>query len=155
VQVAKQKALHLVSAFATTSRLVLGQEAVDEKSNEITAIPALLKRLDLEGALVSIDAMGCNPTIAPVDARCQDRLPSGRQGQPADAACRHQKLFRHSTLRRGRAVRDPRGKEHGRIEVRAHTVSHVVDFVSATPIAASPPGANAQSSARTLSIKQP
>ena len=56
-----QKALHLVSAFATNSRLVLGQEAVEEKSNEITAIPALIERLDLEGALVSIDAMGCNP----------------------------------------------------------------------------------------------
>ena len=55
-----QKALHLVSAFATTSRLVLGQEAVDEKSNEITAIPVLLERLDVKGALVSIDDMGCN-----------------------------------------------------------------------------------------------
>src|ERR1700731_5339570 len=59
-----QKALHLVSAFATPSQLVLGQEAVDEKSNAITAIPALLERIDLAGALVSIDAMGCNPTIA-------------------------------------------------------------------------------------------
>src|ERR1700752_2844002 len=59
-----QKALHLVSAFATTSRLVLGQEAVFEKSNEITAIPALVDRLVLEGARVSVDAMGCNPTIA-------------------------------------------------------------------------------------------
>jgi hypothetical protein len=49
-----QKALHLVSAFAT-NRLVLGQEAVFEKSNEITAIPALVERLDLTGALVSID----------------------------------------------------------------------------------------------------
>src|SRR6202162_4150547 len=58
------KALHLVSAFATNTRLVLGQEAVDEKSNEITAIPALVERLELDGALVSIDAMGCNPTIA-------------------------------------------------------------------------------------------
>lgn len=60
----EQKALHLVSAFATTDRLVLGQEAIDEKSNEITAIPALVERIDLEGALVSIDAMGCNPDIA-------------------------------------------------------------------------------------------
>ena len=59
-----QKALHLVSAFATNTRLVLGQEAVFEKSNEITAIPALIERLELKGALVSIDAMGCNPDIA-------------------------------------------------------------------------------------------
>jgi hypothetical protein len=60
----RPKALHLVSAFATTSWLVLGQEAVDEKSNEITAIPALLERLDGAGALVSIDAIGCNRNIA-------------------------------------------------------------------------------------------
>jgi len=43
---------------------VLGQEAVEDKSNEIVAIPALLERLDLEGALVSVDAMGCNPAVA-------------------------------------------------------------------------------------------
>jgi predicted transposase YbfD/YdcC len=42
---------------------VQGPEAVDEKSNEITTIPALVERLDLEGALVSIDAMGCNPNV--------------------------------------------------------------------------------------------
>jgi predicted transposase YbfD/YdcC len=59
-----QRALHLVSAFATTSRLVLGQEAVDEKSNEITAIPALLDRIELAGATVTIDAMGCQRDIA-------------------------------------------------------------------------------------------
>src|SRR5258708_13680303 len=58
-----QKALHLVSAFATNSRLVLGQEAVDEKSNEITAIPALVERLDLEGALSSTQPMRCNPPL--------------------------------------------------------------------------------------------
>ena len=61
-------ALHLVSAFATRERLVLGQEAVDTKSNEITAIPALLERLAasgaLAGALVTIDAIACNPGIA-------------------------------------------------------------------------------------------
>jgi hypothetical protein len=50
--------LHLVSAWATRQRLVLGQEAVAGKSNEITAIPALLERLALQGALVTIDAIG-------------------------------------------------------------------------------------------------
>jgi predicted transposase YbfD/YdcC len=57
-------ALHLVSAWATTSGLVVGQVATDAKSNEITAIPALLKLLDLEGATVTIDAMGCQTAIA-------------------------------------------------------------------------------------------
>jgi predicted transposase YbfD/YdcC len=56
--------LHLVSAWATAQRLSLGQVAVDAKSNEITAIPALLELLDLRGALVTIDAMGCQKAIA-------------------------------------------------------------------------------------------
>lgn len=58
------KALHLVSAWASEARLTLGLVAVDDKSNEITAIPKLLQILDLEGALVSIDAMGCQKDIA-------------------------------------------------------------------------------------------
>lgn len=57
-------ALHIVSAWASRSRLVLGQEAVDQKSNEITAIPELLGRLDLVGQVVTIDAMGCQTAIA-------------------------------------------------------------------------------------------
>jgi predicted transposase YbfD/YdcC len=56
--------LHLVSAWATQARLVLGQVPVDAKSNEITAIPQLLTLLDLKGALVTIDAMGCQKEIA-------------------------------------------------------------------------------------------
>jgi predicted transposase YbfD/YdcC len=56
--------LHLVSAWATAQHLSLGQVAVDAKSNEITAIPALLELLDLGGALVTLDAMGCQKAIA-------------------------------------------------------------------------------------------
>jgi predicted transposase YbfD/YdcC len=58
------KPLHIVSAWATQCQLSLGQVAVDEKSNEITAIPQLLELLDLHGALVTIDAMGCQKEIA-------------------------------------------------------------------------------------------
>lgn len=57
-------ALHLVSAWATTQHLVLGQVAVDSKSNEITAIPKLLELLDVSGAMVTIDALGCQKEIA-------------------------------------------------------------------------------------------
>src|SRR5262249_47099607 len=56
--------LHVVSAWATEANLTLGQVAVEGKSNEITAIPPLLELLDLKGALVSIDAMGCQKEIA-------------------------------------------------------------------------------------------
>jgi predicted transposase YbfD/YdcC len=59
-----QTALHLVSAWATASGLVLGQEATDAKSNEITAIPHLLRLLALDGCVVTIDAMGCQRAIA-------------------------------------------------------------------------------------------
>ncbi len=57
-------AIHLVSAWATENRLVLGQRKVDDKSNEITALPALLDVLALRGCLVTIDAMGCQTAIA-------------------------------------------------------------------------------------------
>lgn len=59
-----RQTLHLVSAWATANCLSLGQVAVAEKSNEITAIPRLLELLDVKGALVSIDAMGCQKDIA-------------------------------------------------------------------------------------------
>jgi predicted transposase YbfD/YdcC len=54
-----KSAIHLVSAWASANRMVLGQQKVDAKSNEITAIPALLRLLELKGGIVTIDAMGC------------------------------------------------------------------------------------------------
>jgi predicted transposase YbfD/YdcC len=59
-----KKAIHMVSAWGEANGLVLGQQKVDEKSNEITAIPLLLKALDLAGCIVTIDAMGCQTDIA-------------------------------------------------------------------------------------------
>jgi predicted transposase YbfD/YdcC len=59
-----ERPLHLVTAFATEHRLVLSQQAVDGKSNEITAIPELLRLLDVKKAIVTIDAMGCQKEIA-------------------------------------------------------------------------------------------
>jgi predicted transposase YbfD/YdcC len=123
------KALHLVSAFATNSRLVLGQEAVDEKSNEITAIPALVGRLDLKDALVSIDAMGCNPNIAQsiLDAEA-DYLLAVKDNQPtlhADI----KSYFETAPAEEVERI-ETIGKDHGRIEVRNHTVSHVVDWIA-------------------------
>src|SRR6185369_2088615 len=59
-----KKALHLVSAWASANGVLLGQRKVDEKSNEITAIPVLLEQLYLAGCIVTIDAMGCQTAIA-------------------------------------------------------------------------------------------
>jgi predicted transposase YbfD/YdcC len=125
-----QKALHLVSAFATDSRLVLGQEAVYEKSNEITAIPALVERLDLEGALVSIDAMGCNANIAQsiLDAKA-DYLLAVKDNQPTlhDDIKSYFDTAPASEVEKVETI----GKDHGRFEVRMHTVSHTVDWYAA------------------------
>ncbi len=60
---ADKGAIHMVSAWATQNRLVLGQLKVDEKTNEITAIPKLIKILELSGCIVTIDAMGCQKEI--------------------------------------------------------------------------------------------
>jgi hypothetical protein len=77
-----RKALHMVSAWASTNRLVLGQEATEEKSNEITAIPKLLKLLELAGCIVTIDAMGCQREIAAQIVAQGGRLCAGTQRQP-------------------------------------------------------------------------
>src|SRR6201988_1036783 len=124
------KALHLVSAFATNSRLVLGQEAVCEKSNEITAIPALIERLDLKGALVSTDAMGCQVTIAQsiLDAGA-DYLLAVKDNQPTLHA-EIESYFATAPAAEVEKV-ETIDKEHGRVEVRNYSVSHKVDWYAA------------------------
>ncbi|MCP4651568.1 MAG: ISAs1 family transposase [PVC group bacterium] len=78
-----KKAIHMVSAWASTNRLVLGQVKTEEKSNEITAIPELLKGLELKGCLVTIDAMGCQKTIAAIIVEQEaDYLLAVKDNQP-------------------------------------------------------------------------
>ena len=60
----KKSAIHMVSAWSSINNLVLGQVKTADKSNEITAIPELLNMLDIEGSIVTIDAMGCQKNIA-------------------------------------------------------------------------------------------
>lgn len=125
-------ALHLVSAFATRERLVLGQEAVAAKSNEIEAIPLLLERLaaggGLKGALVTIDAIACNPKIAgAITGHGADYLLAVKANQShlqgeierffADAP--PEALDAHLGLDKG----------HGRIEDRRAYVSRDVDWL--------------------------
>ena len=121
--------LHTVSAWATGQQLVLGQETVSEKSNEIIAIPLLLKRLELQGALVTIDAMGTQTQIAQtildgggdyVLALKQNRPGTFAEVEalfaappPAVAASRHQMV----------------DGEHGRITTRTHSVCHDIAWL--------------------------
>ena len=78
-----REAIHMVSAWATENKLSLGQVVVDEKSNEITAIPELLLVLEISGALVTIDAMGCQKKIAgQIRERGADFVLAVKQNQP-------------------------------------------------------------------------
>jgi predicted transposase YbfD/YdcC len=125
---AGRRALHLVSAFATKSRLVLGQQAVDQKSNEIAAIPALLARLALDGALVTIDAMGCNPKIAQdiLDAKA-DYLLAVKDNQPT----LHRDIDSYFETAPDGEVDfcEEIDKGHGRLEIRTCRVSKHIDWL--------------------------
>ena len=124
--------LHLVSAFATTSRLVLGQEAVADKSGETSAIPVLLERLaaqdGLKGALVSIDAIATNATIATAirDAKA-DYLLAVKANQPSLRA-EIEGFFADAPADALDTSVDT-DKGHGRVEERTVTVSRDVDWL--------------------------
>jgi len=125
--------LHLVSAFATTARLVLGQEAVDAKSNETTAIPVLLQRLGadggLEGALVSIDAIATNDTIArAIRAQGADYLLAVKANQPSLRG-EVERYFAEAPAASLEGLCDL-DKAHGRIEERTVTVSRETDWLA-------------------------
>jgi predicted transposase YbfD/YdcC len=125
--------LHLVSAFATTSRLVLGQEAVEEKSSETSAIPLLLERLAadgaLDGALVTIDAIATNPTIAAAITQAgADYLLAVKANQPSLRA-EIEAFFQDPSAAAVDTFVDL-DKDHGRIEQRSVSVAREVDWLS-------------------------
>ena len=122
--------LHLVSAFATTSRLVLGQEAVESKANELQAIPVLIDRLaeggGLKGALVSIDAIATNARIAQTITKAGgDYLLAVKANQPTLRA-ETQSAFADAAALDTHVDHD---KGHGRIEKRTVDVIHEVDWL--------------------------
>jgi predicted transposase YbfD/YdcC len=125
--------IHMVSAFATTSRLVLGQEAVADKSNELTAIPKLLQRLaekdGLKGALVSIDAIATNATIAQaVKDAGADWLLAVKANQPTLRA-EVEACFAEAPP--GTVDTDiDHDKGHGRIEQRTVSLLREVDWLA-------------------------
>jgi predicted transposase YbfD/YdcC len=126
-------AIHMVSAWSSRQRLVLGQNKVAEKSNEITAIPALLELLTLKGAIVTIDAMGCQTEIAKkIIEKGADYVLAlkGNQGtlradvelfftEQKDRKFKDTKISRHETLE----------KSHGRIETRSCTSIDDIDWL--------------------------
>ena len=126
-----KSALHMVSAWATTNRISLGQVAIAEKSNEITAIPKLLDLVEVAGAVVTIDAMGCQTEIAEkILERKADYVLAVKGNQPTlhegvvgffldqmEDDFARVKVSRHETREKG----------HGRIEHRTYYVCDVPD----------------------------
>src|SRR3954447_6182825 len=126
------KALHTLSAYATNARLTLAQLSVPEKTNEITAIPDLLDLLaeagQLKGALVTIDAMGCQVEIADrIVAHKADYVLTLKETQPsleAEVAAYFrtapaEEIVTTTTVEKG----------HGRIEIRTYAASSCIDWI--------------------------
>jgi predicted transposase YbfD/YdcC len=130
---APRDSIHMVSAFAARQRLVLAQVKVAEKSNEIIAIPKLLDMLAIEGAILTIDAMGCQRDIAQrvIDKKADYVLAlKGNQGSLRDDAelfVTEQKAsgFVDTEISRDTTV----DGDHGRIETRTTTVIHDVEWL--------------------------
>jgi predicted transposase YbfD/YdcC len=125
-----KKMLHTLSAYATESRLVLGQEKVSDKSNEITAIPQLLDWLDIKGSIVTIDAMGCQHKIANKILEQQSNYIfclKGNQGTLHEDI----KLYfsDQELLKKNAKYYNDYDKAHGRIEHRKCSVVSDVDWL--------------------------
>jgi predicted transposase YbfD/YdcC len=126
-------AIHMVSAFAASQRLVLGQVKVAEKSNEIVAIPKLLEMLVVEGAIITIDAMGCQRAIAQkiIDKKADYVFGlKGNQGslrKDVDLFITEQqaKNFADTTISRAETI----DADNGRIETRVTTVIHDIEWL--------------------------
>lgn len=125
--------IHMVSAFAARQRLVLGQVKVAEKSNEIVAIPNLLEMLEIAGAIVTIDAMGCQRDIAEkiLEKKADYVLAlKGNQGalrEDVEAFAAEQKAngFKDTKVSRHQTT----DGDHGRIETRTYTAFHDIAWL--------------------------
>jgi predicted transposase YbfD/YdcC len=119
--------LHMVSAWASTNRLVLGQEATAEKSNEITAIPKLLELLELKGCIVTIDAMGCQRAIAEQIVAQGGDYVLGLKGNQSNLQEAVEDFFAVAQKAHFAHVRhdyaEELDKDHGRMEIRRYWIT--------------------------------
>ena len=128
-------AIHMVRAWASANRLALGQRKVEEKSNEITAIPKLLQLLDLKGAVVTIDAMGCQKEIAKtITEQGADYVLALKDNHPtlSDAVT----LFLNDARDTGfadiaHAYHETVDGDHGRIETRRYWITSEIAWLGA------------------------
>ena len=128
-----KKAIHMVSAWATAQNIVLGQYKTEEKSNEITAIPILIKMLDISGTIVTIDAMGCQKKIASlIIKKDADYVLSLKENHPE--MYRNTKSYLDDLIQSGELGGDYKyhetfDGEHGRIETRRYWITSDINFL--------------------------
>ncbi|RPH38534.1 MAG: ISAs1 family transposase [Burkholderiales bacterium] len=125
---AKKSAIYMVSAYEVEGQLVLGQQKVDEKSNEITAIPKLLNNIDISGSVITLDAMGCQKDIAQqiVDKEADYFLSlKGNQGNLHEFV----KLFFESENTSPVTGHTSYDAEHGRYETRKVRATDDIDWL--------------------------
>jgi len=131
-----KKAIHMVSAFSSKSGLVLGQQKCFEKSNEITAIPALLTVLLIKGAIITIDAMGCQKKIAKkIIKKEADYVLAIKGNQPnlfKEVIDMFEKIKTPEFERYKYQTETEVGKDHGRIETRECVTINNLDWLLET-----------------------
>ena len=125
-----KKAIHVISAWSSSNQVVLAQMKVDDKSNEITAIPELLALLDLKGAAVSIDAMGCQTEIAEGILDRGGEYLLGAKGNQSELMEEVEMCFVHNAPS---SVDEQWDKGHGRIESRTCAVIDSPDLQDRFP----------------------
>lgn len=129
-QVNNKRALHLVSAWACDANVSLGQVQVDDKSNEITAIPELLRILEINGAIVTLDAMGCQKEIACaiIDKKADYVLALKKnRGDLFDDV---ETYFKMKPSKSFHEITTETEKNHGRIEKRIISVTKDINWLS-------------------------
>jgi len=114
----RKSAIHMVSAWACQNNMVLGQQKVNAKSNEITAIPALLELLDIKGCIVTIDAMGCQTAIAQTILDQGADYVLALKGNQGDLSDEVKMLFEQTKLPLKEQSIEDVDTGHGRIEIR-------------------------------------
>jgi predicted transposase YbfD/YdcC len=128
-----KSAIHMVSAWASDTNMVLGQIKTDEKSNEITAIPELLNLFDISGATVTIDAMGCQKKIAEKiidnDADYALALKKNHEDLYDDVELFFQSVKEAKPEEIPRSYFDSVEGDHGRVEIRRHWVVSDTEWI--------------------------
>ena len=126
----KHRAYHVVSAWVAENQITLGQLAVAEKSNEITAIPELLDMLDISGSTVTIDAMGCQKQIAAKVIENHADYVFGLKGNQTSLLEDVKLYFDHETAA---STSQTKEKDHGRIESRTYYLETEIDWLPQRP----------------------